>query len=126
MSDLTEVELYWHRGRVERWIRFGSFAHERIIDRRRRVVGFSPGSVFAYVRWAANEHGTIASRIDILRAALPGAPISTVPGVAPGGEILLRLAELAESPEGAASDRHHRSARHRSKGCRTGSLEPCP
>ncbi len=92
MSDLTEVELYWHRGRVERWIRFGSFTHERIIDRRRRVVGFSPGSVFAYVRWAANEHGTIASRIDILRAALPGAPISTVPGVAPGGEILLRLA----------------------------------
>ena len=92
MSDLTEVELYWHRGRVERWIRFGSFACERIIDRRRRVVGFSPGSVFAYVRWAANEHGTIASRIDILRAAPPGAPISTVPGVAPGGEILLRLA----------------------------------
>ena len=48
MDDLTEVELYWHRGRVERWIRFGPFACERIIDRRRRVVGFSPGSIFAY------------------------------------------------------------------------------
>ena len=34
--------------------------------------------------------------------------------------------ELAESREGAASHRHHRSTRHRSKGCRTGSLEPCP
>ncbi|MGO8975701.1 MAG: DUF2840 domain-containing protein [Steroidobacteraceae bacterium] len=32
----------------------------------------------------------MASRIDILRATPPGAPISTVPGVAPGGEILLR------------------------------------
>ncbi|MGH6834138.1 MAG: DUF2840 domain-containing protein [Methylocella sp.] len=92
MGDLTEVELYWHPGRVERWIRFGAFTRERIIDRRRRAVGFSPGSIFAYVRWAANEHGTIASRIDILRAAPPGAAISTIPGVAPGGEILLRLA----------------------------------
>src|SRR5262249_24726831 len=55
-------------------------------------VSYSPGSIFAFVRWAANDHGTIASRIDILRAAQPGAVISTVPGVRPGGEILLRLA----------------------------------
>ncbi len=92
MNDLTDVELYWQKGRVERWIRFGRFAQERIIDRRRRIVSFSPGSTFAFVRWAANEHGTIASRIDILRAAPPGTAISTVPGVEPGGEILLRLA----------------------------------
>jgi Protein of unknown function (DUF2840)/Signal peptidase, peptidase S26 len=92
MDDLTEVELYWQKGRIERWIRFGRVAQERIIDRRRRIVLFSPGSIFAFVRWAANEHGTIASRIDILRAAQPGKPISTVPGVRPGGEILLRLA----------------------------------
>jgi Protein of unknown function (DUF2840) len=92
MDDLTEVELYWQKGRVERWIRFGKITQERIIDRRRRVVSFSPESIFAFVRWAANEHGTIVSRIDILRAAQPGKPISTVPGVKPGGEILLRLA----------------------------------
>jgi hypothetical protein len=92
MNDFTEVELYWQQGRVERWIRFGQITQERIIDRRRRVVSFSPGRVFAFVRWAANEHGTIASRIDILRAVEPGEPISTVPGVRPGGEILLRLA----------------------------------
>lgn len=92
MDGLTEVELYWQKDRVERWIRFGQIAQERIIDRRRRIVSFSPGSVFAFVRWAANDHGTIASRIDILRAAQPGTAISTVPGVRPGGEILLRLA----------------------------------
>jgi Protein of unknown function (DUF2840) len=92
MYELTEVELYWQKGRVERWIRFGQITREHIIDRRRRIVSFSPGRVFAFVRWAANEHGTIASRIDILRAVEPGEPISTVPGVRPGGEILLRLA----------------------------------
>ncbi len=63
MDDLTEVELYWQKGRIERWIRFGRVAQERIIDRRRRIVSFSPGSIFAFVRWAANDHGTIASRI---------------------------------------------------------------
>jgi hypothetical protein len=96
MNDFTEVELYYQQGRVERWIRFGETTEERLIDRRRRVVSFAPGSVFAYVRWAANEHGTIASRIDILRAVDPGQPISTVPGVRPGGEILLRLAGWAK------------------------------
>jgi hypothetical protein len=92
MNDLTEVELYWQKGRIERWIRFGQFTQERIIDRRRRIVSFAPGSIFAFIRWAANEHGTIVSRIDILRAVGRGEPISTVPGVRPGGEILLRLA----------------------------------
>src|SRR3546814_10226621 len=35
--------------------------------------------------------GTLVSRIDILRAVLPGEPYQTVPGVTPGGEVLLRV-----------------------------------
>jgi len=88
----TDVELVWFRGEIERWIRFGRIADERFLDRRRRVVRFAPGSVFAFVRWQANDHGTVLSRLDILRAAPPGTPIATVPGVNPGGEILLRAA----------------------------------
>src|SRR6202047_4673535 len=48
-------------------------------------------SLFAYVRWAANDFGTVLSRIDILRAVAPGEAYSTVPFVRPGGEILMRL-----------------------------------
>ena len=92
VTALTEVELAWYEGEVERWIRFGRIAAERIIDRRRRVVSFAPQTVFAYIRWASNGYGTLVSRIDILRAVAPGEPISTVPYVTPGGEILLRLA----------------------------------
>ena len=51
-----------------------------------------PSSIFAFVRWASNDYGTVASRIDILRAVRPGARYSTVPYVRPGAEILLRLA----------------------------------
>ncbi|GBQ42648.1 hypothetical protein AA18890_1619 [Komagataeibacter europaeus LMG 18890] len=89
---LTQVELTHIEKRVENWIRFGHEAQEQILDRRRRVFSFHPGSVFAFVRWAANDFGTIASRIDILRAVAPGEPCQTMPFVRPGGEILLRVA----------------------------------
>ena len=64
----TLVELTFQKKKVERWIRFGRKSFEQIIDRRRSVVGFAPESVFAFVRWASGEHGTIISRLDIVRA----------------------------------------------------------
>jgi len=90
VSGLTEVELYWLEGRIERWIRFGQEVEGRILDRRRRVLSFAPGTVFAFVRWASNDYGTVVSRIDILRAVERGQACTTIPCVTPGGEILLR------------------------------------
>jgi hypothetical protein len=87
----TQVELIWLEGRVERWIRFGRSTGETIIDRRQRILTFSPGSVFAFVRWASNGFGTILSRIDIVRVANPGDAYQTLPCISPGGEILLRV-----------------------------------
>ncbi|WP_206542660.1 DUF2840 domain-containing protein [Sphingomonas endophytica] len=87
----TLVELTFQKQKVEHWIRFGRKSYERIIDRRRSVVGFAPDSVFAFVRWAAGDHGTVVSRIDIVRAVRRGEAFQTVPFVRPGGDILLRL-----------------------------------
>lgn len=89
-DHLTRVELVWIEKTIEHWIRFGQIAEEQILDRRRRVVAFAPDSIFAFVRWAANDYGTVVSRIDILRAITPGEAHATVPGITPGGEILLR------------------------------------
>ena len=91
MTALTEVELIHLEGKVERWVRFGRERGERFLDRRRRVLAFAPDSVFAFVRWASNGHGTVVSRIDVLRAVGPGQAFSTMPFVAPGAEILLRI-----------------------------------
>lgn len=91
MSELTQVELLWLKGRVENWIRFGRVVAEQRLDRSRRVVSFAPDSVFAFVRWVSNDYGTIVSRVDILRAVNPSERYSTVPYVRPGGESLLRL-----------------------------------
>lgn len=87
----TDVELLWQEGQIERWVRFGRPAAERLIDRRRRVLSFAPGAIFALVRWQANDFGTAQSRIDILRAVRPGEAFTTVPFVAPGGELLLHI-----------------------------------
>lgn len=87
----TLVELTWRQRKIEHWIRFGHKCHQQILDRHRSVVGFAPNSVFAFVRWAANDHGTVLSRIDIVRAVGRGEPYQTLPFVRPGGEILLKI-----------------------------------
>ena len=91
MTALTEVELIHLEGKVERWVRFGRPAAERILDRRCRVLAFAPGAVFAFVRWTSNDYGTVVSRIDVARAPNAGEPFSTIPFVTPGAEILLRV-----------------------------------
>jgi len=90
-GDLTTVELLWLEKRIENRIRFGRPVSELVLDRNRRVLSFAPGSIFAFMRWTSNDFGTVLSRIDILRAAIPGQRYSTVPCITPGGESLLRL-----------------------------------
>jgi len=91
VSELTTVEILWLEKRIENRVRFGRSVSEKPVDRNRRVLSFAPGSIFAFVRWTSNDFGTVLSRIDILRAATPGRPYSTVPWITPGGESLLRL-----------------------------------
>ncbi|RAZ72431.1 DUF2840 domain-containing protein [Mesorhizobium atlanticum] len=86
---LTHVELTWVEKKIECWIRFGSVAREKVLDRHRRIVSFPPGDIFAFVRWAANDYGTIISRLDIVRAVASGDAHQTLPFVRPGGDILL-------------------------------------
>ncbi|MFG1303003.1 DUF2840 domain-containing protein [Xanthobacter autotrophicus] len=88
---ITFVELTWVEKRVETWIRFGRHTCEEIINRHRRVLGFPANTVFCFVRWAANDYGTILSRLDIIRAVDEGTPFQTLSFVRPGGEILLRV-----------------------------------
>ncbi len=90
-DTFTHVDLTWIEKRIEHWIRFGRIARDQIVDRRRRIVSFRPGAIFAFVRWSANDYGTVSSRIDIVRAISPNEPFTTLPFVRPGAEILLSV-----------------------------------
>lgn len=90
-NAMTDVELIRVEHRLEHWIRFGRIAAERIETRSTRIVSFRPGAIFAFVRWASNDFGTIRSRVDILRAVSDSEPYTTAPFVRPGGELLLSI-----------------------------------
>lgn len=87
----TFVELTWIEKKIEYWIRFGQETSNQILDRRRRIVGFAPHTIFAFVRWAANDYGTVISRVDIVRAIDRDESFQTLPFVRPGGDILLKI-----------------------------------
>jgi len=90
-DKLTHVELTWLAKRVEQRVRFGRPVASHRFDRQRRVVSFTPNAIFAIVRWAGNDYGTISSEIDIVRAVSPGERCTTAPFMRPGGEILLSI-----------------------------------
>lgn len=128
VAGLTEVELTWRDKQCEYWLHFGDYIAERMIDRHRRVVGFLPDAVFAFVRWTAIDSGAVFSRLDILRALPTGAAHQTLPFVRPGAEILLtaegwpkveqafRLIDAIEAqgiPPAAVAPDHWRHMHHR-------------
>lgn len=45
-------------------MRVGRVAEEQVLDRRRLRLTFAPDSVFAFIRWVANDYGAAMSRID--------------------------------------------------------------
>src|SRR3546814_7434293 len=90
-SDVCSSDLIRIERRIEHWTRFGRIAAERIVSRQTRMVAFRPDAVFSLVRWTSNDYGTIHSRIDILRAVMPGEGYTTAPFVQPGGELYLSI-----------------------------------
>lgn len=89
--QLTHVTLIWREDEREDWIKFGKPVAERIIDRRQRVESYAAGQVFALVRWASNQYGTIRSTLDIVRAVAVGQRCTPIVQVDPGGELLLTV-----------------------------------
>ena len=92
MAELwTRVEIHYLPEFLNYWGRFGEPRHWQDRDRRRAFAYFAPGQVFGYVRWEANEYGTQLWRMFVVRAGNDVFPLDRIPGVTPGGEILLDL-----------------------------------
>ena len=90
-TQLTHVTLVWREGEREDWLRFGKPVASRILDRRQRTESYAAGQLFGLVRWASNAYGTLRSSLDIVRAVGAGEPVTPVPQIDPGGELLLHV-----------------------------------
>lgn len=88
---LTRVEIHFLPEFLNYWLRFGNPSHSEDLDRRRAFDYFAPGQVFGYIRWEANEYGTKDWCFYVIRAGDTAFPLDRVPGVTPGGEVLLEL-----------------------------------
>ncbi len=86
----TRVEIAFYPEYLNHWLRFGTEDEWLDLDRRRALAFFEPGRIFGHVRWRANLFGTREWRFTIIHTAMPGKRLSRVPGVLPGGEILLQ------------------------------------
>jgi hypothetical protein len=87
----THVNLTWRVKEIEQRLRFGHAVATARIDHELRRLSFTPGDVFAILRWSGNRFGTTASHIDILRAVGCGEQYTSVPGVEPGAASLLSI-----------------------------------
>lgn len=90
-AHLTHVMLSWPQGQRTHWLRFGKPVSSYTGDGGRRVESYAPGQVFALVRCAGPDHGTALSHLAIVRAVPRGMPVTRLPFVDPGGEILLAV-----------------------------------
>jgi hypothetical protein len=91
-EHFTRVEIVFYPEHLNHWLRFGAPETQQDLDRRRSLALFRPGQVFGYVRWRANEYGTQEWRFTIIRTSEPSLLLSRIPGVDPGGEVLLLAA----------------------------------
>jgi conjugative transfer signal peptidase TraF len=121
MSAPTHIELVSLKRRTENWIRFGQIEEEHRLDHQCRVVSFAAGTVFALVRWASNDDGTVLSRIDILRNRTRRALLEHTLS-APRRRTSAARLRLAESRESPAGNRCRGGPRYRSDGYRAGAL----
>lgn len=88
-SLLTAVLLRHRKNKINDRLLFCVPRFSVRLDWQRALAVFSPGQVFGYVRWRANTYGTQTWQLYILRA-LGSGPLTAIPGVHPGADILLK------------------------------------
>ena len=86
--NYTLVQLHFVRGIINHRLRFGQPETKTELDKYRSLASFPEGSIFGYIRWRANEYGTIEWRTYVLKAQ-SGGYISHVGGISPAVKILM-------------------------------------
>lgn len=101
-GDGTQIMLTFVADRLNVWMRFGQPRAERILDANRRMLEFAPRRLCCRVHWQANEHGTVAWQLIVLRTCAPGESAERIRGIMPGASLLLRVSGVRRVPAALA------------------------
>jgi len=87
---MVQVQCHFVRDRINHRLRFGTPFEFIKLDAQRKIALFKPGSIFGYIRWKANQYGTVDWRLYVLKVARQG-QLSCVPGVTPAVNVLVSV-----------------------------------
>lgn len=87
-KNLTVVILSFRKNRHNHRLLFGTPRLRVRRGWRRELAAFAPGDVFGFERWCGDKYGTQSWSIWVCRAS-DGGPVSAIPGINPGADILL-------------------------------------
>jgi len=82
------IQLHLVKGIINHRLRFGEPSDVLRLDKYRSIATMPVGSIFGYIRWKANEFGTIDWRVYVLKAQHSGF-LSEIKGVTPAVKILV-------------------------------------
>ncbi|MEO0883037.1 MAG: DUF2840 domain-containing protein [Pseudomonadota bacterium] len=88
-NNLTAVSIAWRKRRRNHRLLFGTPYRWVRLNWRRRLAVFQPDQIFGYERWHANKYGTQSWQIFVVKAVSPTMLTQRIPGIMPGGELLL-------------------------------------
>jgi hypothetical protein len=114
-KPMTLLHLRSIRNRAQDRLLFGRPADRSDLAEGGTVHGFYQGDLFGFVRWRGDEYGTQTWRVIVAQAIGAGDTGTRIPGVEPGGELLLHAfgavrARRALKAIDALSDAHELDA----------------
>lgn len=87
---LTHVQIHFVKDIVNHRLLFGEPIETIKLDRFRRLAVFEPQSIFGYIRWRANNFGTIDWKLYVAKTGGDGL-MTQVRGISPAVKLLVSV-----------------------------------
>ena len=87
---LTHMQIHFVKDIINHRLLFGEPIETIKLDRFRRLAVFKPQSIFGYIRWRANNFGTVDWRLYVVKTGHEGL-MTQVRGISPAVKLLVSV-----------------------------------
>ena len=90
MTMLTHVQIHFVKDIINHRLLFGAPYELIKLDKYRRLAVFKPNEIFGYIRWRANQYGTVEWRLFVVKSGVAGY-MTQVHGISPAVKVLISV-----------------------------------